>query len=822
MPSSQIKKNVIFPYSVLYIQLDTNTGKNGESSVQLFKRTMIKMPKMDVVPIFTSEYPYFTKNIKYPKSLERADWKTKYEFFFNRQIFLDKLNKQIELDESSFIKPVTIKDAEAEREYYETVQDIEKENVMITLRCLFPIPEVFGKTLKNTYDHVLTSSGNERVFKDINVLSTLNIFGFMYKFGIVKKEKQEYFINIGGKRYMVDNVIWENDLVNHPVYKKFLLAQRNVYEEVENNKFNILQRKDAAEEELTTILNKSAAKDDDTAGNETNDGVKSMYSESNYSYRIANGIAGIFKDDAKNEISIEDPSKLDSIKLLVNKLDESPLPKLSNKSRDNLKKYIVKIVSDIDKLVGYLNNKGTTDSTEFKQILEFITKINKIVKDIPESGGKKNLTETELQQKENDYKNLFRLVYDIAVYIDKEKYNLKNLGYEGEKYQKFKTQPAKSKIKKSKINILDKPLVESFKTRIEISVKNSGVQSFQLQQFQNAVSTIKKLLGDVFEVDVDTGKLTSNNFNALKKAEKLISIQEEIEQYGTQSNTQQPEKTFFETSEVLYFQQLIKIAIQVKAANIVYDFAENNTPMNLSDTVLDSKNKISDVMKLVNGYITKNYANEVRINNKLSTNTNEIYEPVRKTSNRELYEVIRLFKVGERILKAKNTKLTDEQIRKYKKVINDIYDEYILDIDSGEKDIYETYLYVGTDDVNVNEKQEDTTQEIKRNVKEIYVQFDLVDADTFEKTSRASCKLYDKELAEEFMYLADPRNKNNRVLSRFRNLDFNSVIPDPLAEAVDPNNPTAAINQPPPTEKKGGYTRRIRSVNGIKTLRSYK
>lgn len=821
MPSSQIKKNVIFPYSVLYIQLDTNTGKNGESSVQLFKRTMIKMPKMDVVPIFTSEYPFFTKNIKYPKSLERADWRTKYEFFFNRQVFLDKLNKQIELEESSFIKQVTTKDVEAERKYYEKVQDIEKENVMITLRCLFPIPEVFGKTLKNTYDHVLISTGNERVFKDINVLSTLNIFGFMYKFGIVKKEKQEYFINIGGKSYMVDNVVWENDLVNHPVYKRFLLAQRNVYEEVENNKFNILQRREAAEEELTTILNKSAdAKDEDSAGNETNDGVKSLYDESNYNFRIANGIAGIFKDAATNDFLIKNPPTVESIQTLVSKPDEI---RLGVESKKYLRDYIFKVVSDIDKLAGYLN-KEKTESPQYKQIVNFITEINEIMKGIPDS--KKNLTDAEQQKKEKDYKRLFILFNEIIQYLDKNKEFLTKLGYESDEYDKFKISPKQNPTPKSKKakkqNILDKPLVESFKTRIENSAKNSGVQTIQLQQFQNAVSTIKKLLGDVFEVDVSTGKDAKTNISTLKKAEKLISIQEEIEQYGKQSNTQQPEKTFFEASEVLFFQQLIKIAIQVKAANIVYDFAENNTPMNLSDTVLDSKNQISDVMKQVNGYITKNYANEVRINNKLSTNTNEIYEPVRKTSNRELYEVIRLFKVGERILKAKNTKLTDEQIRKYKKVINDIYDEYILDIDSGEKDIYETYLYVGTDDVNVNEKQDDTTQEIKRNVKEIYVQFDLVDADTFEKTRRAPCKLYDRELAEEFMYLADPRNKNNRSLSRFRNLDFNSVIPDPLAEAVDPNNPTAAINNPPLTERKGGYTRRNRSVNGVKTLRSYK
>jgi len=471
-----------------------------------------------------------------------------------------------------------------------------------------------------------------------------------------------------------------------------------------------------------------------------------------------------------------------------------------------------------------LNNKGNTNSPEYIKILEFVNTINAKMKLIPESksGEPSNVKIVNDPQ----YKDLFKLVYDIAVFFDETKDKLKELGYDNNEYKDFKISPTQkptARSKNAKQKIIDKPLIESFKTHIENSQKSTGNRSIQLQQLENAISTIKKLLGDVFNVDVDNPKNpVNNNFTTLKKAEKLISIQEEIEQYGKQTNTQQPEKTFFESSEIRFFSELVKSAIQVKAANIVYDFAENNTPMNLSDTILDSKNQISDVMKRVNEYITKNFANEVRINNKLSTNTKEIYEPVRKTSNRELYEVIRLFKVGERILKAKNTKLTDEQIRKYKKVINDIYDEYILDIDSGEKDIYETYLYVGTDDVNVNEKQDESAQEIKRNVKEIYVQFDLVDADTFEKTSRAPCKLYDKELAEEFMYLADPRNKNNRSLSRFRNLDFNSVIPDPLAEAVDPNNPNTAINKPQPNEKKGGYTRRIRSTNGVKTLRGYK
>ena len=184
-------KSVIFPVSALYIQLDTNTGANGESNIQLFKRSMIKMPKMDTPPQLTSEYPFFTKNVRYPKSIENDDWKKKYEFFFNRVMFMDRLREEIEHNPGSYKESLTSKDESESKQLYEWMQETETHNVMVTLRAIFPIPEVFGKAMKNSYDHILKNESNLRIGSDINIRSVANIFGFMYKFGIASKEKEE-------------------------------------------------------------------------------------------------------------------------------------------------------------------------------------------------------------------------------------------------------------------------------------------------------------------------------------------------------------------------------------------------------------------------------------------------------------------------------------------------------------------------------------------------------------------------------------------------------------------------------------------------------
>jgi hypothetical protein len=235
-----METNVIFPVSLLYIQLDVNIGGNEkkEQNIQLFKRSMIKMPLMNTPPIVSSEYPFFTKNVRYPASIENADWKVKYQFFFNRKLFVDRLRKEIDDNPNIYRAKLTAKkDASAEEndELYAWMIETEKHNIMVTLRALFPIPEYFGKALKDTYLTILTNKPNRRILSDINIRSAVNVFGFMYKFGIVSKAKEEYFIEIGDKKYTVNDVIWKNDIINHPVYSRFLASQRETYEEVNNS-----------------------------------------------------------------------------------------------------------------------------------------------------------------------------------------------------------------------------------------------------------------------------------------------------------------------------------------------------------------------------------------------------------------------------------------------------------------------------------------------------------------------------------------------------------------------------------------------------------
>jgi hypothetical protein len=97
--------NAVFPVSELYIQLDTNTGPNGESNIQLFKSSIMKMPKIESQPVITSEFPFFTKYVRYPSYIERRSWKTRYEFFFNRAIFMDRLRKEIVKNKDKIADP---------------------------------------------------------------------------------------------------------------------------------------------------------------------------------------------------------------------------------------------------------------------------------------------------------------------------------------------------------------------------------------------------------------------------------------------------------------------------------------------------------------------------------------------------------------------------------------------------------------------------------------------------------------------------------------------------------------------------------------------
>ena len=765
MSGNKNTKDIIFPVTVLYIQLDTNTGENGESNVQLFKKSMIKMPKMDAPPILTSEYPFFTKNVRYPKAIENYDWKSKYEFFFNRVLFMDRLRKEIDKNPSIYKETLKSKDESIDKKLYEWMQETEKNNVMVTLRALFPIPEVFGKAMKNSYDHILKNGSNSRIRDDINLRNVANIFGFMYKFGIASKEREEYFINIGGKRYEVDDVIWENDLINHPVYKAFLNSQRSTYEEVEKSAPEVEEKRVTYLRKLNDDLKDMAQKEQFHRDFLTLSGACEPKDKCDTENGLEKKLFEVFKkikNMNKSEIEktyVKDSKYLPVYQYLIHKY-------VLKKYNDNLKKG--KRLSDYDKMEGLPITDSASIQSNAVQIKEHF---------------------------DNELKSM------LTFEQEQEK------GLNAEKLEKDLLEEYASYLKTDTIFMLRMHILSKIKNQPSVQYQSS------INDRKNTVESIKDKLK---RLSSETGDVA---------VETIISIKEDLDNHQ-KMHSSEGIGVFMERDYETLFERLLKSAIEIKAASIVFNFAKNNIPMNLTGKKLDGTD-VSPVNQRIIKYIGDFFGTEATINNQLSTNVSNVYEPLRKTSNKELYKVLKLFKLGDAIMK-KEHNMTNSEIKEYREVLDKVNDQYILNR-SQTTDELDKYLYTGVDEVKSTSgsgEEKKTENEIRRNVQEIYVRMDLVDADKFEKSSKASCKLLDKELEQEFMYLMDPRNKNNSSLSRFRNLDFESVKPNPMITAIENEKPAEIKESTNPLPKVNGgkehkkMSRRIRSTNRYKTQRN--
>jgi hypothetical protein len=776
-------KKYIFPVSPLYIQLDTNTGTNGNSEIHLFKRSMLKMPKMNTDPILTSEYPFFTKNVRYPSSIQRATWKTKYEFFFNRVIFIDRLRKEIELESDSYRERLTSKDPKDSKELYEWMKDTERHNIMITLRSLFPIPESFGKILKTSYDNILKSDYNNRIIWDVNVRSAVNIFGFMYKFGIMNKEKEEYFININGKKYEVDDVIWENDVVNHPIYRKFLKSQRETYEEAGNSKLEVEEKRSDYLKKLNDSLDDMRTKEQFQRDFFKFSGKcideKSCKNE-NALYTFLKEMKNAQNTDAIGKKYIFDPS------------NNSPYVQIKYLIHKYYARQTIEVFKD--------DEDEDEDEKKLKSVFESIEKL-----------GVDARTNSLIDLSNNT-----------------EMTNIINENYNEEIFSMFN-------IKQSHEDETEDVFEQNLFKRIETDLKGDSFFMLRMHILSKNPPTVSAMPGPIaYNLNINNDRRTtaSSISDKLKRlysensetaANTIISIKEDLDNHQI-LHSNEGIGVFMEKDYELLFDRLLKNAIDLKASSIVSDFVNKNIPMNLTGKKVDGTD-VSKVNQRINQYVRDFFGTEASINNRLSSNVNDVFEPVRKTSNRELYKVLKLFKFGDAIMK-RDYKMSNSEINTYRDVLDHIHNKYIATQD---KDDYELddYLYTGVDEVKstagTGEVKSITGEEVKqpesesrRNVHEIYVRFDLVDSETLEKLPRANCKLFDKEMEQEFKYLADPRNKTNATLSIFRNFGLDTK----QSESESEKEPTNTESNPaPPNKRNGGETRNIylHVNNGRKT-----
>jgi len=198
-------KNIKNEYEDFYFTKISNIEINIQSNIPnnppfILKRsnfiTKFQRPKT-VEPLKDySELPYFTDEVEYPtKSLYKMEPYEIFDFFFSRSYFEYKLDYII-FKKNRGTKPPKKESAEIVNTNYT------KKNIMTMLTLLFTT--VYPRT------NNVTNSMDEYIRKQTNPLNLNRI----------TQTPNYTYMNIDGSEYTLVKIIWLNDILNHPKYKK--------------------------------------------------------------------------------------------------------------------------------------------------------------------------------------------------------------------------------------------------------------------------------------------------------------------------------------------------------------------------------------------------------------------------------------------------------------------------------------------------------------------------------------------------------------------------------------------------------------------------
>jgi hypothetical protein len=246
------RENRVFKISNLQIMLDLNkTSKTKDSNIMPFNYDMYFHPDLEKdAPKTTSKVPFFTNEAQYP-FLQSKPLKDRVEFFFN----LEKFTEIVRSEGSNWVEPLE-KDTDIE-ERNAQIRENEQANIAAMLRALFPISGEFGNALTSSYDNHILQNTNWEVVYGIDAMELVNLFGFAERFGFIDKNRNASYLKIGGKPKSIFSVTWENDVVNHPVYRKFIETYIVQLKRTQMNQYEVYSGLDTKKSALDAKLTES-------------------------------------------------------------------------------------------------------------------------------------------------------------------------------------------------------------------------------------------------------------------------------------------------------------------------------------------------------------------------------------------------------------------------------------------------------------------------------------------------------------------------------------------------------------------------------------
>jgi len=138
--------------------------------------------------------PYFTMSVRYPLDRLQKDlltYQERVDFFFDDKKFERILFLYTKKPEESTDPDVN--------------NDIAEHNIMVMLELLFPTKFTVINNSHTSFDHVMANSSLKRMLINPTI-----------------KKYYSYLKLADGKIYTFTRLIWLNDLMNHPLYRKFI------------------------------------------------------------------------------------------------------------------------------------------------------------------------------------------------------------------------------------------------------------------------------------------------------------------------------------------------------------------------------------------------------------------------------------------------------------------------------------------------------------------------------------------------------------------------------------------------------------------------
>jgi len=182
--------------------------------------------------------PYYTHSVKYPKDvLAEKTYANRVDFFFNKTRFNKILRKNVidyidENDEEVDYIPDSGPDSENQDDddsVYAKIRSNADHNVKTMLELLFPIADELGNSFAVSYDQYILQKPSPDLFslRKIDPTTILNptwvpLYNYLTQRNYEPPLQEVSYLQKDGTKYIVAGVVWQNDLINHPVYNDFL------------------------------------------------------------------------------------------------------------------------------------------------------------------------------------------------------------------------------------------------------------------------------------------------------------------------------------------------------------------------------------------------------------------------------------------------------------------------------------------------------------------------------------------------------------------------------------------------------------------------